>query len=507
MTQAITSRRDGDTFQARLFWLRAACLLDSDSPIIRVGFETGPKAFDDIWVDYDPSRSPLDQEGRPLRREHVQCKWHVSPSTYGYLDVTDPEFINANARSLLQRAQAAQVTHAPAGDGVRFKLLTNWRIDRADPLRAIIGSRSSAIRLDRMFASTTDNSKIGALRQAWREHLGGDEEALRLLARTLAFAEAPDSLDDLRERLDHLFGFVGLRRIPARESAFAYDDVIYQWMAQGRLEFDRGSMREACAREGLLATSAPHPVTYGVKSFEHPIDRLEDRCVGVLDFTPDFDERFIRNDADWASKLYPAMKHFLIDTVAAADPLRLALDIHASLAFAAGSILNIKIGRKIDLEQRTTLRRVWSADDADPDPAWPRAAFNVVDLANGKPDIAVAIGLTHDIATDVRAFVERALPNVGRILVCQPNTGPSTLAVAGGRHAFDLAEAITAQIRATSSAGQRPPLHVFIAAPNAFTFFLGQRQPVLGKLTLYEFDFGNGRTGSYTPSLTLPVSN
>ena len=74
-------------------------------------------------------------------------------------------------------------------------------------------------------------------------------------------------------------------------------------------------------------------------------------------------------------------------------------------------------------------------------------------------------------------------------------------------HAFDLAEATSAQICATSSAGQRPAIHVFIAAPNAFTFFLGQRQPVLGKLTLYEFDFGNGRTGSYTPSLTLPLSS
>jgi hypothetical protein len=151
--------------------------------------------------------------------------------------------------------------------------------------------------------------------------------------------------------------------------------------------------------------------------------------------------------------------------------LRLALDTHASLAFAAGSILNIKTGRKIDLEQRTIARRVWSADDADPDPAWPRAAFNVVDLANGKPDIAVAIGLTHDIAADVRAFVERALPNVGRILVCQPSTGPSTLAVAGTSR-FDLA--IGPNLR-DLSAGQ-PAIHVF-AAPVLYIFLGGGSLP------------------------------
>ncbi|SAL09202.1 hypothetical protein AWB64_00101 [Caballeronia sordidicola] len=51
----------------------------------------------------------------------------------------------------------------------------------------------------------------------------------------------------------------------------------------------------------------------------------------------------------------------------------------------------------------------------------------------------------------------------------------------------------------------RPPLHLFIAAPNAFTFFLGQRQPGLGKITLYEYDFEGANGGGYKPSLSLPI--
>jgi len=109
MTQAVTVRRDGDTFQARLFWWHAARLLDPQSPVMRVGFESGPKSFDDIWVEYDPARSAVDQYGDPLRREHMQCKWHVTPDNYGYSNLIDPEFINANARSLLQRAREAQI--------------------------------------------------------------------------------------------------------------------------------------------------------------------------------------------------------------------------------------------------------------------------------------------------------------------------------------------------------------------------------------------------------------
>jgi len=150
MTQAVTVRRDGDTFQARLFWLHAARLLDPESPIIKVGFEQGPKSFDDIWVEYDPTRSAQDQYGEPLSREHIQCKWHVSPDSYGYTHLVDPEFINANARSLLQRARDAQLAYAPDGVGVRFKLLTNWRLDRADALREMVGTRSGAVRMERL---------------------------------------------------------------------------------------------------------------------------------------------------------------------------------------------------------------------------------------------------------------------------------------------------------------------------------------------------------------------
>ena len=125
MTQAVTIRRAGDAFQARQFWLRAARLLDPESPVKRVGFESGPKAFDDIWVEYDPGREPNAPDGTPLRREHLQCKWHVAPGTYGYSDLMDPEFINANSRSLLRRAHDAQLKYAPDGTGARFRLSSN----------------------------------------------------------------------------------------------------------------------------------------------------------------------------------------------------------------------------------------------------------------------------------------------------------------------------------------------------------------------------------------------
>ncbi|MCW5701929.1 MULTISPECIES: SAVED domain-containing protein [Bradyrhizobium] len=504
MSQAVTVRRDGDTFQARLFWYHAARLLDPESPVVRVGFETGPKSFDDIWVEYDPARSAVDQYGDPLRREHMQCKWHVTPDSYGYSHLVDPEFINANARSLLERARDAQLAHAPQGSGVRFKLVTNWRLDRNDPLRDMVGTRSGAMRLERLYGSLTDNSRAGAVRKAWREHLGIDEAELRLLARTLAFGEATDTLDGLRDQLDLLFAYVGLRRIPANQSAFPYDDAIFQWMAQGRLEFDRVGFRAVCAREDLLGAAQGGPRVFGVKSFEHAFDRLEERCHAVLDLIPSFDERYIRSDADWDAKLYPALRTFLLAAAKDQPRLRLALDAHVTLAFAAGSVINIKSGRQVELEQRSTGRRLWSADDMIPDTTWPALVLETAVLRPDQPELAVAVGLTHDVSADVRRYCESALPNVGQILILKPNCGSGAQSVTCGRHAFELADTATGAIRTAKADG--PGLtHLFVAAPNAFTFFLGQRQTALGTVRLYEFDFDGGRGRSYAAALTLPL--
>ena len=507
MTQANTARREGDDFQARQFWLRAGRLLDSESPIVRVGFESGPRSYDDIWVEYERGRGPRTLNGSTLLREHIQCKWHMTPGSYGYRQLIDPEFINAEKRSLLQRAHGAHLTHGTSGDPVQFTLLTNWQPDQNDPLRAIMGTRSGAIRVERLFDTKTDSSKTGAVRKEWREHLSLDDESLRQFAGMLAFRAANDSLDDCRDQLDTLFGLVGLRRIAAHESAFPYDDVVYKWLGQGRLEFDRASFRRVCEDEGLITNGGtPRPIVYGVKSFTHPVDHLEDRCVRVLDFVPDFDERYIRDETAWSNTLYPALKKFLLQASQESDRPRLALDAHATLAFAAGSVLNTKIGRVVELEQRSPARQIWAADDADSDPAWPQLELTEIVIDATRPEIAVAVAATHEIAADAESYIERSLPLVGRLLVFTPSVGAGPTSVVNGRHAFELARSLAAQVKAHGSAASGKTTHLFIATPNALTFYLGQHQLLMGRVCLYEFDFDGAQCRSYKPSLTLPVA-
>jgi hypothetical protein len=506
MTLATAARREGDDFQARLFWLNAALLLDPASPVMRVAYERGPKAFDDVLVEYDPTRVPVDHRGCPIAREYLQCKWHVGLGEFGYAELVDPRFINATTLSFLQRAHQARLQYAPGGEGCRFKLVTNWRIAAGDPLFRLLRQQTHAIDLPRLFDDTTERSMMGMVRRTWRDHLTVDDATLRNTVRVLAITQRLESAEELRERLNERFGRVGLKRIARDRTGFMYDDLIGKLHAQGRSDFSRESFEEMCRAEGLFERSltgrarnvhmgsAP---TFGVRSRMHPIDNLENRCQRMLDFVPYFDDRFVRTEADWRDRIFPELRQFLITNARSAAHLRLVLDVHVSLAFAAGSVLNVKSGKQLEIEQQTGGRAFWAPDDMPVDPNWTALDYTEEPLQRGD-DIAIAIGLTHDVAPAVRDFVQQNLAAAGRILHVRPSDGrPSARLLQSGSHAWALAEAVTRAVRKLAGPGRPRTLHLFMAVPNGFAFFLGQNQPALGRVSVYEFDFEGLRNRSY----------
>src|SRR5262249_18485419 len=108
----------------------------------------------------------------------------------------------------------------------------------------------------------------------------------------------------------------------------------------------------------------------------------------------------------------------------------------------------------------------------------------------------------------VRNYARIALPGARQLLTARLASGVSARSVQCGRHAFDLAESLTAEIRRHRDRGSRAArrIHLFMAAPGAFSFFLGQRQVALGSVTLYEFDFEGSQGASYQPSLDFPIA-
>jgi hypothetical protein len=223
----------------------------------------------------------------------------------------------------------------------------------------------------------------------------------------------------------------------------------------------------------------------------------------MLDLVPCFDGRYIRNPADWQQRLYPALRDFVLDAARTGDRLRLVVDAHVSLAFAVGALLNVKSGKRIDIEQRTGGRRFWSMDDQPAEPAWPIFEFSEEVIDARAPEMALAVGLTHDVSDGVRAFIKSQAPGIGRILHCRPQGGPSQQSVRCGRHGWMLAESAVQQLRRLregSAAGRQ--LHIFIAGPNAFAFFLGQHQQAIGPAAVYEWDFDGQRGGGYSLGLS-----
>lgn len=497
MAEAIVARQQGDDFQARWFWLHAANLLRSDSHVRQVSFETGPKAFDDVVVEYSASDAPKDRYGRPILRDHMQCKWHVKTGQFGFKDLADPGFSNAATFSFLYRALDAQRQHAPAGDGARFHLVTNW--DPVDPLRRLILNQDYSLNLKHLYEGG-QTSANGQIRAHWANHLGITEEELRTALGTLVVNTRVRSAEEIRTHLNDLFEAVGLRRVPVSESAFIYDDVIRKLHSQGRKVFDRASFRDMVADEKLLASDQPPArTTVGVRSFIHPINTIEGRATRTLDLVPMFDGRYLRDGEDWQGTVYPALQKFVLDEARATDTLSLVLDAHMSLAYAVGSILDVKSGKDVEIEQRSPERRFWSETDSSSDPGWPQLGFEEAALGEGD-EIAVAVSVTHDVESNVRDHLSTSMPQVGKLLSAKFPTEASQRAVRSGAHAAVLAEKLAARIRATGRAGM---VHLFIAAPNGVTFFLGRHHRTIGAATIHEWDFEGLRDRGYSPGLVV----
>ena len=67
-----------------------------------------------------------------------------------------------------------------------------------------------------------------------------------------------------------------------------------------------------------------------------------------------------------------------------------------------------------------------------------------------------------------------------------------------------LAEAVVQRLQDLRGSGRSiRRVHVFIAGPNGFAFFLGQHQQAIGPAAVYEWDFDGQRGGGYSLGLSL----
>lgn len=488
MAESVVASWDGHDYQARVFWIRASELRRKDKPwVIEVSYETdGPKGFDDVVVRYNPGRKG--RRSFEIAVDHHQVKFHVNKSgRFGYLDLAEPEFIGATSVSILQRLQDA-VGKAPAGS--TFTLITTDRIRDDDPLRELVSARDSSIDVDKLREGKTPKSKMGKVRKHWREHLKlNDDDQLYALMERFHLKDGAKTLEEMRAEVDDAFYRVGLNG-GENTWEFSLDGVIRGLKSVGRNTFTRDEFEAFVKERRWIRTDEEDRQNVSIRSFgDASAGYLATASEWDLSLLDRFDARHLKPGADWTTEVQPEIEGFLKRVRQTQKRIRLSLEAHTSIAFLAGSHLGMKTGTDVEVVQKSRgPTTIWRSDDDRTGSAMLREDVQVGTGA----DVAIVVSLSRTALRDVEEYLEGKSDEIGSIFHFIPEAGFGPTAVAGGAHAAALADQV-ANVVSNLRLRRGAKVHLFVAAPNGFTFFLGQHREAMGSVVLYEFDFGGTR--------------
>src|SRR4029077_1122107 len=144
----------------------------------------------------------------------------------------------------------------------------------------------------------------------------------------------------------------------------------------------------------------------------------------------DFRQRYLQGGRDWQRDIRPKVEAFLRTAVCESPRLLLILDAHASIAFLAGAVLDLKSGVQTELVQKGRVgARTWRADDGS---APKGARFEIAEETVGAGrESAAAISVAQSAAAQARAYVAAHLPAVGKLVSFGMPAGPGQQSVAG----------------------------------------------------------------------------
>lgn len=503
----VGARTEGDVYQGLFFWRQAADLLRPGSMVEQVVLEHNEAdGVDDVAVFYrDPG---VNAGGWLATADYFQLKYHVdNRDYYSSAALIDAAFINAKS-SLLQRFHTAYTKLTKEHSLFRLHLASNWRWREDDKLAALL--REYDGELPRKFFEDGPRGDLGKIREQWQTHLELDSDAFAKFARTLRFQLDHFGRRDFKAFVYTTLEAAGLRTPSADRAACPYESLTQQFLMNGPNSFDAKTFRDLCEREGLLAKiepNSPRPVAVGVRSFVRFAERLESEVDELVCVSSNFEGRHPLSDASWETSVAQVL-NFLSDTNRRArlraEESVISPECHGSLALLAGWELSRNSGVRAAPIQKPNLD-VWRPP-AKSDTASDVWVTETVQRDDTADDVAICLSVTHDVFADVEEYLSsNNAPQVGSVVLLSPKGGPSPQSIHGADHAYQLAVQLPG-VLANARPNRRARSHIFFACPNSLMFFIGQQREALGRLTLYELDFGLERDGSYQCSLSLPIS-
>jgi hypothetical protein len=384
---------------------------------------------------------------------------------------------------------------------------STYRIKDDDPLGLLISGHDGSVLVERLFDGTTDRSRMGKVRKLWRDHLQlATNEELKQVVMGLRVFEGYRSLDELRASINLRAQVVGVLACNAADSDFRYDELARQLKVRQLNKLTRETLLQICREEGLLVPQAPEPdpaLPIAIRSFLGPAaDIVGAAAEDTLLLTDYFRQRYLRDDRDWQRDIRPTVETFLRNCVRKSGVLRLILDAHASIAFLAGSVLDLKSGVQTTLVQKGRVGpRIWRADDGSDSGG--QSLMVEHEVIGPGADIAIGLSVSQSVTAQMRTYIQSNLPQVGSMVSFAMPTGPGQQSVTGGGHAARLAEQISNQVRDLKADAPDTMVHVFAACPNALLFYLGQHHQGIAPCIVYEFDFDRRGNKTYQPSFVI----
>lgn len=470
-------RTAGDRYQWLAVW--SACVLAVNelvgNDVDAVGVEVdGAGALDDLVI-YRLN----------ARHTYTQVKYTVdatSPVNVEYLTALSP----AGGPSMTQKFAAQHLELLNRGNlGADLVLMTNRAADPGDHL--LRGRDSRTQLLLPAAGEGGPQSHRGKARTAWCKATGLTSEQLLDLLSCWRF--------DLARDVTHLEELVGLRMQAAglrsgEQDVNAGIDWVARQVIAGRTLLAVAEIRAAVDLLELRAGQSRSVVSIATLK----PDPIAGDAVVALDWVDRFE-----GEAATAKRrpLPPATWEQLqadIDAIPAALPSPASVLVTGSMrlptAFTVGATLRMATNVDLAVSQRSEL---WRSDTQYDQAITPEIEETPIDQGD---DVAIAIGLTTNIRSDVVAFLHRSHAPVNRLLYVSPGQGTNDRLIVGSAAANALAYGIREVVR--PHARRHRHVHLFLAVPMGMAMLLGHRWNAMPSTTVYEDLIQHGYEAAFT---------
>ncbi len=500
MARAIIARRNGDEYQARVFWLHLLKLRTSDFVDI-VTLESDRVAFtDDVTVKY---RIPIVERATGLKidYDYFQCKYHVTQGgSFTYNNLLNPDFVGGK-ESMLKRLYDAFLTIKKTQENFRLYIFSNWHWHPDDEIANHLHEES----IRNTFFQDGTQSKTGLIRKAFIEHLKINSDELELFLKHVRFRLGKDLIDLARE-LEPRLKLANLMPIDPTTTNIIYDDLTWKLFEQGKNSFNRETFNDMIQDEKLVVVPDPTYSEISICSFPQFARRPRDFQAAHLDLSALFEGRFVRQDEYWVNKIPNQIVSFFKDKslTTLPQPLHLFFDCHLSIAFFIGTLINPKYGLQIVPAEKTRALgyEFWSPATGLKTGLWKVSEFN-----GNKKEAIIGISVTNPIENQLINYLTSTEKMQASRFLFEPLKGIGPTAISDGDYAWYLAYELQNILRNKLSP-KCEVMHLFIAAPVAFAYIIGNTlRSITPRIQLYEHDYEGQKIDiRYFPSICLPVS-